>query len=737
MTFTGDERAQSVQVGAVLLFGVLIIAFSSYQAFAVPEQNREVEFNHNQEVQTQLQDLRNAVVSVPGETSSQSISVTLGTQYPSRAIARNPGPPSGALRTNGTADSRHNVTIRNAQADGETGDYWTGTSPKRFNSGTLVYSPNYNVYGEAPATYYEHSLAYNQFRSGNVALSGQTLVNGREISIVTLNGSLSRTSSGTASVDVQPISQSSRTVSVTDDGTNNVSISFLSRLPASAWNETLSEEVDTSPGNGDDDRYIADVSDQPGPGPYYNITLTFERGVDYRLQMAKAGVGTRVSDEEATYLTDVEGDGSTVNQGEKTEFVVEVRDDYNNPVADTNINASVSGTNNGTLAETRKQTDDEGRVTLTYESTANTDAGTHNVQITLGPESRLGGGFDETTVENLTMTVTVQNAAADSGGRLLYLNDGSAFDADGDSVAGAFNLTVVNQVEQPIEITDVTVVPENSDINGISDEVSGEGPGQSELAVENLQTGDTRTVEIPLTPNEEYGYISDRGIVLSTEGPREELIYNIDDGELNTVETDIFGSSFTLGINHEAEITFAEFHEVSTSTAQPVNVTDESFRIAVTYLTGSTRISDEFVVNVQPPSANGGGGNGGTASDVSSGFASDLDSDSQGEGPTQEQTIDVTLGDDLSAGEEITIDLTDTDRTGGASISYSNPSTTEPGTVSLNNRLITYSPAGSEASGETITITVDATPKNNAGGDYTVVFDGDDGSSAQDTFTVN
>ncbi|MFC6976212.1 hypothetical protein ACFQL1_18425 [Halomicroarcula sp. GCM10025709] len=67
MEFVGDERSQSIQVGAVLLFAVLIIAFSTYQAFVVPDQNRQIEFNHNQEVQQQLQDLRNAIVSMPGE----------------------------------------------------------------------------------------------------------------------------------------------------------------------------------------------------------------------------------------------------------------------------------------------------------------------------------------------------------------------------------------------------------------------------------------------------------------------------------------------------------------------------------------------------------------------------------------------------------------------------------------------------------------------------------------------
>ncbi len=246
MTFTGDERAQSVQVGAVLLFGVLIIAFSSYQAFAVPEQNREVEFNHNQQVQTHLQDLRNAIVSVPGQPSQQAVSVQLGTRYPSRLVATNPGPPSGLLYTDGTTNESQNLTVRNAEAiNPETADYWDGTAPRHYNTGAIAYKPEYNVYGEAPETVYEHSVVYNQFREGNITLSEQAMVDGRDITLVALNGSMSRSASDSVTVDVRPTSQSSRTVRVTNaTETSNVSVSFLSRLPAEEWRVLLEDEID-------------------------------------------------------------------------------------------------------------------------------------------------------------------------------------------------------------------------------------------------------------------------------------------------------------------------------------------------------------------------------------------------------------------------------------------------------------------------------------------------------------
>ena len=45
MRFTRDRRGQSVVVGTVILFGFLILALASYQAFAVPAQNNQAEFD--------------------------------------------------------------------------------------------------------------------------------------------------------------------------------------------------------------------------------------------------------------------------------------------------------------------------------------------------------------------------------------------------------------------------------------------------------------------------------------------------------------------------------------------------------------------------------------------------------------------------------------------------------------------------------------------------------------------
>ncbi|ESS06155.1 MAG: hypothetical protein A07HB70_01704 [uncultured archaeon A07HB70] len=85
-----DRRGVTVQIGAILLFGVLIVALSTYQAVAVPAENEQVEFNHNQAVQQDMLELRSALLQTGAGGRGQSVSVSLGTTYPSRVLLVNP-----------------------------------------------------------------------------------------------------------------------------------------------------------------------------------------------------------------------------------------------------------------------------------------------------------------------------------------------------------------------------------------------------------------------------------------------------------------------------------------------------------------------------------------------------------------------------------------------------------------------------------------------------------------------
>ncbi|AQL43745.1 hypothetical protein BV210_13980 [Halorientalis sp. IM1011] len=371
MSFRDDERGQAIQVGAVLLFAALIIAFSSYQAFVVPNQNRQVEFNHNQDVQGQLQEVRNAIVSVPGGNTGRSVTVDLGVEYPSRLVALNPGPATGTLRTSGTTDERYNLTIANATATGEVGDFWNG-STHVYNTGGLVYAPGYNRYDQAPQTVYENSVLVNQGRDRSVPITGQQLIEGDQITLVTLNGSLSSTRSGPISADLQALSTSTRTVSVRNDS-HNLTLEVPTRLSEDRW-ENLTDGEDNVEG--------VEVSEGALDGEWGLLRLDLASDTTYDLRMAKVGVGTGTEGTDGKYLTAVSGNGESLNTGQSQRLVAEIRDDFNNPVSGQEVNASVVD-GSGSIEPIDNVTDEDGRVAFRYD--APSGATTARVETSFSP----------------------------------------------------------------------------------------------------------------------------------------------------------------------------------------------------------------------------------------------------------------------------------------------------------------------------------------------------------------
>ncbi|QPV61974.1 PKD domain-containing protein [Halosimplex litoreum] len=404
-----DDRGQSIQIGAVLIFAALILLLSLYQATIVPQQNEQVEFDHSQQVRGDLLDLRNAVTSTVGESASRSVSIQLGTTYPSRVLAVNPPPVSGLLRTAGTADGDVNFTLSNAVAlDNETDDFWDGSADSggRYQTGSLVYRPSYNEYGQPPRTVYDSTVLYDNFtfEGATIARSGQTLIDGSTISLVALNGSLQQSSSGAASVDVRPKSASSTTVAVRDSAAGNITIRTATRLPNSTWTELLADEAnvtgwETSPLSVDGFRTV-EIELVPGT---------------YELRMAKAGVGTRVTDTDAAYMTDVAADGSTVPEDGSVRLTLEVRDAYNNPVAGVNVTGESQEVANGTLNETEVATGDDGRATFQFEAESVNTSADVPVEFNFTLPDSSPTPFDPDDPEDVEVVVRVQNTQVPEG----------------------------------------------------------------------------------------------------------------------------------------------------------------------------------------------------------------------------------------------------------------------------------------------------------------------------------
>ena len=371
MSFRDDERAQTVQVGAILLLGTLVVALSVYQVTSVPGQNRNVEFDHNQEVQSQLQGVRNAILETAATGEGHSASMSLGTQYSNRVFAVNPAPPSETIKTTDLGT----VTIENAvvAGDPETRDFWDGED-RNYPSTALTYEPNYNEYREAPTTVYEHTVLANRFDRANgtdLLLSNQTLIDGRDITLVTLDESLSETGSGTVSVDTRPISVSDTVVPIRSAAGENLTLPTT--LLKSGWNDLSSGA-----------KFVESTSYNNSTSPN-QVTIQLKRNETYRLRMAKIGVGSGASSTSATYLTTAPGFTGSVAENETRQVRVEVRDRYNNPIGGETVNLTImptSGNQSGNLSTSDQlakavtvTTDEQGRASATYRARTNIDGG--------------------------------------------------------------------------------------------------------------------------------------------------------------------------------------------------------------------------------------------------------------------------------------------------------------------------------------------------------------------------
>jgi hypothetical protein len=187
-------------------------------------------------------------------------------------------------------------------------------------------------------------------------VTGQRLLEGNLIYVVTLNGSLAR--SGTAvSVDPTPVSTSDRAVAVT--GTD-IAIETDTELSEEEWRRLLEDQYERNGG-----RIAGNESGVTVTGGTLTVDLVSNR--TYRLRMAKVGVGTGITDTTERYLTVVDG-ATNVDTGGTRRIVLEVRDGYNNPVSGVTADASVDGEGSIRPDGRTPVSDGNGRVAYEYDA---------------------------------------------------------------------------------------------------------------------------------------------------------------------------------------------------------------------------------------------------------------------------------------------------------------------------------------------------------------------------------
>lgn len=398
--FEGDDRGQSMQIGAILLFGLLVVGLSFTQAFVVPQENRGVEFGSYVEASDDLTAYYHDVLAAGTQGSQTGQTVETGVRYPTRTILVNPSPAAGTIRTTAT----RNVTIGGVQAvsgeDRNVRGFWDtdARGPRNYSTRYVEFDPGYNELDASPVVVSSVGT-YRLGSGGQVALTEQSFLAGNRITLVTVDGDVEAGGIST-SLSAAPTSVATRSVTVTGDGGSDFTITLPVPGDATAWN--VSSGARSLRGNPNVVGTEVNAS---------RVDVTFDGDARYTLRLAKVTVHDRSdsgveTEPDPAYVVPVEGNGSTAVPGDSRPVVVEVRDQYNNPVAGVDVTFDADG---GTFAETGTATR---TVTTTDDGRARVGAVIQTGESTLTMDASFAGGvapFDETTL-------TLTNAEDDGGG---------------------------------------------------------------------------------------------------------------------------------------------------------------------------------------------------------------------------------------------------------------------------------------------------------------------------------
>ncbi|MDL0129026.1 hypothetical protein [Halobacterium salinarum] len=446
MEWRGDNRGQSVQVGAILLFATLIIALSTYQVTVVPEENSRIEFDAYQEASGDIVELRNSVLSTAAGDGVRGVTVKTGAQYPPRIFLVNSLQPRGSVETtNPGTVTLGNINGSVSQFEG-VGEYVQEEgNVLDYPTKLLRFEPDYN-YESGADTYVTNGFVYRDY-DRPIPRASQTLIRGNTITITTIAGNLDESGYQTSLTTV-PVSAHVNTVTVTNESAGPVTVTLPTRLNATDWNDTVlagSEKV-------------KNVTRGPRPD---TVTVQLEGNRNYELKVAEvelkgANDDGEVNDPGGRYLVRQTDEYVTLNSDDRVRLVAEARDIFNNPQSNLAVkfNTSAAGldlTTSTGLSPADNQivrSNAEGNAVVWAVANDTFDSGT--VTATLGTDT------SGTDVEQVTFTVSEPQAGSGgdgdggtSGGQISDVDDSTPTDEDTALVfdienTGSSDVTVTN-----------------------------------------------------------------------------------------------------------------------------------------------------------------------------------------------------------------------------------------------------------------------------------------------------
>lgn len=284
-----DTRGVSEVLGAILVFALVLAVLVLMQVAAVPAANQQVEFEHDQATQEDLQDVRTAIVEASASGEPRAASVRLGVRYPPRLFLLNPGPVAGTLRT--TTGGAYAETGDNLDLEQICGTENLGTKH-------LLYTIDYNEYRGQSLSTVENTVVVQKYENSESPLvkNGQILVKGNTITLFIIKGNASH--SGIQKESINFISGGTGTFEGEID--SDWSLTVPSTLDAEEWktnSNLLESELDEPSAPDSPGRYVTSIND----GVDDTVDIHFEGGKEYTVRCTVVGInedpGTNPTDD--------------------------------------------------------------------------------------------------------------------------------------------------------------------------------------------------------------------------------------------------------------------------------------------------------------------------------------------------------------------------------------------------------------------------------------------------------
>lgn len=326
-----DDRGVSTLVGAILLFGIILVVYATWQAAVVPAENKQIEFDAFQEAGEDVTELQNALQRAGTFGVQTSAVVHVGARYPPRVLFVNPPPATGTLSTQSAGD----VTFSNVTAtDKDVRDYWNSSETTlAFDTHHVALRTDYNELRANDLGVDPSGAVYLAAGTNTVMRDAQSLVNGNRITLVTVAGGY-REGGVSVSPSVVPVSVGTETISVRN-ANGNFTMTVPTRLSQSAWNDIASNQETVQ---------SAIVSDN-------EVTITLSNGT-YQLRLSRVALrepsdAPTDTELDARYIVASNPDAGPSFNGSPVRLTSYVRDRFNNPHS--NVTVKFTAASEGSL----------------------------------------------------------------------------------------------------------------------------------------------------------------------------------------------------------------------------------------------------------------------------------------------------------------------------------------------------------------------------------------------------